>query len=119
MRVTPYNQLKFEIKILLNDPPVLNTHPDIHTQLGTDFLPAVKILLLKNEIPKFKESSNIKCASVYHFLRKIIIINTHIDVEVSDFKNVVLQNDTGVLDINKPFQPFGAIPKSWVKILYR
>ncbi|MEM6967095.1 MAG: hypothetical protein AAF573_20195, partial [Bacteroidota bacterium] len=82
------------------EPAVLATQTDIHTQLGTNNLPAVKILLQKNQILEFS-NEKIKCASVYHVLRKIKITDVTIEATVKDFKNVVIQNEAGVLDINK------------------
>ena len=104
------DQLSFDFTLNPEAPPLTGTHPDIHSQLGTSFLPAVKILLQKNEIP-FPKEEKLQCGSLYHFLRQIKIKETSIDIAVSKFKNVVLQNEAGVLDINKSFQPFGVIPK--------
>ncbi|MEZ5039255.1 MAG: hypothetical protein R2828_05170 [Saprospiraceae bacterium] len=51
--------------------------------------------------------------SLYHFFRhfKIIPDATKIEVEVCGLKNIVVQNDESLQDVNGPILPFGARPK--------
>ncbi len=46
----------------------------------------------------------------YSMLSTEIISSIYIRTSVSGLKNVVVQNDTGVLDAGKPFNPFGSTP---------
>ncbi len=46
----------------------------------------------------------------YDMLSKEVISTIDINTSVSGLKNVVVQNDTGVLDPGKPFNPFGSNP---------
>lgn len=47
---------------------------------------------------------------IYSFLKGIQLVSVDIDVTVSDVKNLILQNDSAILDASKPFLPFGPVP---------
>ena len=49
--------------------------------------------------------------SLYHYLRQLTLVNAHINVEVCGVKNVIVQNDDNLQDVNKPIFPFGPRPK--------
>ncbi|MEL6852241.1 MAG: hypothetical protein AAFP92_27280, partial [Bacteroidota bacterium] len=46
----------------------------------------------------------------YEFLRQLTIANTHISVKVCGLKNVVVQNDENLQDVNEQIYPFGVRP---------
>jgi hypothetical protein len=50
--------------------------------------------------------------SFYTFFRNVIVIgpDTSIDITVCGVKNLVVQNDDNVLNVKKPFTPFGVKP---------
>lgn len=48
--------------------------------------------------------------SLYDIFRNLIIQNIELKVNVSGVKNLIIQNDEGLLEINKPFLPFGSQP---------
>ena len=48
--------------------------------------------------------------SPYHFLRHLWIKDTQIEVEVCGVKDLIVQNDESVQDVNAPIYPFGARP---------
>lgn len=49
--------------------------------------------------------------SPYHFLKKLQLVNAEINVEVCGVKNLIVQNDENLQDVNKPIYPFGPRPK--------
>ncbi|MBA5868943.1 MAG: hypothetical protein GDA68_02890 [Nitrospira sp. CR2.1] len=49
--------------------------------------------------------------ALYHFLRCLRIKNVKIDVKVCGVKNLVVQNEESLQDVNSPLLPFGARPK--------
>lgn len=55
--------------------------------------------------------------SLYHFFRNVSVIDhignekTRIDVSVCGLKNLIVQNDESVQDVNRPIYPFGTRPK--------
>lgn len=55
--------------------------------------------------------------SLYHFFRNVSVIDqaggetTRIDVSVCGLKNLIVQNDESVQDVNRPIYPFGSRPK--------
>lgn len=49
--------------------------------------------------------------SPYHFLQRLILVDANIDVEVCGIKNLIVQNDENLQDVNKPMFPFGPRPK--------
>jgi hypothetical protein len=49
--------------------------------------------------------------SLYHFFRDLQVIDTKIEVKVCGIKkNIIVQNEENILDVNSPFQPFGVRP---------
>ncbi len=58
--------------------------------------------------PKTQESEDI---SPYHFLEKLQLDKTHIDVHVCGVKNLIVQNDESLLDIKSQIFPFGLRPE--------
>ncbi len=49
--------------------------------------------------------------SLYNFFRNVTIENTAINVKVCGLKQIIVQNDDSVQDVNSPIYPFGTIPK--------
>lgn len=50
----------------------------------------------------------------YDFFKDIKLVNLEIEIKVNGVKNLILENDLGVLNPAKPFMPFGPIPKKGV-----
>lgn len=48
--------------------------------------------------------------SLYHYLRGLKIANTQISVEVCGVKNLIVQNDENLQDVNSPIYPFSPRP---------
>lgn len=104
-----------------NDPKVLcmsvtleSTEPAILFP-GADLLeadygltqPMVK-LVLNHEQARFQNGD--ETYSRYMYLRDVKVAGIDIQVKVCGLRNLVVQNDSSVLDINKPFMPFGPVP---------
>ncbi len=49
--------------------------------------------------------------SPYHFLQGIKLVDAKIKVHVCGLKNLIVQNDENLQDVNKPMFPFGPRPK--------
>jgi len=49
--------------------------------------------------------------SAYNFLQKLILVDAKIDVTVCGVKNLIVQNDENLQDVNKTIMPFGPRPK--------
>ena len=49
--------------------------------------------------------------SLYNFFRNVTIEDTAIKVQVCGMKQIIVQNDDSVQDVNSPVYPFGTIPK--------
>lgn len=107
---TPCAQLSFTLPG--DAPPITNFNSDVH---GGNFNAAVPVLkvYIKNE-----EGT---AAYPYDALKDLTVTKIEVEVKVglnnSDgiitggLKNLMLSNDTGVLDPSKPFLPFGPLPK--------
>ncbi|WP_153399695.1 baseplate J/gp47 family protein [Chryseobacterium vaccae] len=72
-------------------------------------------------VPFNKEIHTGEAVATSHPVLKIIPINNtekidcktlEIGISVSGLKNLIVATDTGVVDINKPFRPFGDFPKN-------
>ncbi len=66
---------------------------------------------LENCCLKKSPGTNDLFISTYHFLRELQLVNAHIDVNVCGVKNLIVQNDENLQDVNKPIYPFGPRPK--------
>ncbi len=64
--------------------------------------PMIKVML-KNQPPG-------KSAYAYKDLKDLELTGIVVNVDVDHVKNLIVQNDIGVLDAGKPFQPFGSTP---------
>lgn len=98
------------IKIEPGMPAVLPYREDVH-QAGMNTIHPVIRLTLKNENNQF--------AGAYQSISAISSKQIkNITVQVSGAKNLVMQNDFGVVDTTKPFMPFGANPVKHKSVLY-
>lgn len=95
--------------------------------LGEDFnttLPLVRIELddtlkiLEEVVPSERtcclvqrESGQEHEISLYHFFRDVKLNTSVIEVEVCGLRNLVVQNDDSVQDVNSPIFPFGTRPR--------
>lgn len=59
---------------------------------------------------KQKTSTNAEVSS-YHFLKALKLVNSTINVDVCGVKNLIVQNDDNLQDVNKPIFPFGPRPR--------
>ena len=103
--------------VILDDtfPPVINANPEVlGIDLGTT-LPMAKFELDPDFRMKFTYSVDsayeTREISLYHYFRYIRIQEIEIKVGVRGIKNLIVQNDEGLQDPNKPFFPFGIAPK--------
>jgi hypothetical protein len=97
-------QLVFTIKLTTKESPVLPYHP----ALPDPALPTTQpvLLLLLNR----QKDEWINKLSPYQFLRTLKLESWSITAKVDQLQNLVAQNDLGILDITKPFLPFGPRP---------
>jgi hypothetical protein len=118
----------FDIRIKLEpgEPPIIFYDPEKHKEPYElkQVLPLVKIEVdpdIKvscpnvNAIPdcdlEDKSLNKELPIALYHFFRHLTIQEAKIEVEVCGVKNVVVQNDENVQDVNKLILPFGVRPK--------
>ena len=58
-----------------------------------------------------KDSTDKVVIALYHFLRHLRIKDIEIEVKVCGVKNLIVQNEESLQDVNSPILPFGARPK--------
>ena len=121
-------QFVFDITLDPEDPPVVfYNEENLKEKFDLkDIFPLVKIEL--NEDLKIRcendDSKDEKCClsnepdlnadfyiSPYELLQDLIISDAKIDVTVCGVKNLIVQNDENLQDVNKPIMPFGPRPK--------
>lgn len=90
-------QLHLTVQIGLAQPPFTFFNPEIHSGHYEPNAPVLKVLLLPEGFG-------------YDTLKQLRIDQVHIDVEASQMKDHLLQNDTGILSPENPFLPFGSQP---------
>ena len=126
----PVADLQFSLKIILGpeEPAVVFFNEEALKEkldLKEPF-PLAKIVLneaLKIPCPADASENNRCCLknepkdldlltlSPYEFLQKLTLADAKIDVKVCGVKNLIVQNDENLQDINKPIMPFGPRPK--------
>jgi hypothetical protein len=74
----------------------------IHQEHYTTDLPIVRVLFEAIEDNGYED---------YMELSKARMNSVTIDVKVEGYKGFIAENDNGVLDVSKPFMPFGVIPQ--------
>ncbi len=133
-----YPVINISCTLEADKPPVTFYDNNIHKEDINIQFPAVKIeindnvkLKLNHLLVKESESGSAtaccllkkdtlddKLVSIYHFLRNLVVLDkTIIDVEVCGVKNLIVQNDENLQDVNSPILPFGTRPKvgeKWV-----
>jgi hypothetical protein len=122
------NSVTIELKITLENDvkPITFFNKEALKEEFKTQLPLVKIELdsdiqaiLKNVAPQIlpvcelerKVLTNEYKVDLYHYLRCLTITNVQIDVAVCGVKNLIVQNDENLQDINSPIYPFGVRPK--------
>ncbi|MFH5833417.1 baseplate J/gp47 family protein [Halalkalibaculum sp. DA3122] len=93
--------LKLEITLPRSVSPVTGYEKEMHGGEYQTEWPVLKLVLNQNLDPgKYG----------YATLKNITVQQVNITVEVQGMKSLVLQNELGILDPSKPFQPFGPSP---------
>ncbi|MCF7829376.1 MAG: baseplate J/gp47 family protein [Candidatus Marinimicrobia bacterium] len=85
-----------------DDPPVIPYNADVHGGRYATELPMIRILLTN------KADGSVPYA--YETIRERIFTGLQVVVSVEGVTDLLLQNDFGLLDATKPFQPFGPRP---------
>jgi hypothetical protein len=95
------NTITIQKRILVSQPAVVAFNKEIHKDSLNTVWPVVKIILnTNNNTPVY----------LYEKLKLLVLKSTQIHVNVFGVKNLLLQNDSSVIDSSKPFQPFGSRP---------
>ena len=89
--------------------PVMNPGAEA---FGVDYGYREPMLKLEfNQEHPLNNTDNGTYQSPYYWLRIMQVSAITIDAWVCDVRNLIVQNDQALVDINKPFQPFGPAPK--------
>ena len=91
--------LKLNYKITKEEDPIVGFNNEILSGGFNTTSPVVRLIL--------NESAGNK---VFAQLEKATLSKLHIQVDVKELRTFTVENDLGVLDISKPFMPFGPIP---------
>lgn len=94
------NTLSFTITLTGADPAVVPYSVKAHGYNFDSSLPALMVKLRHDDSQYF-----------YSQLQDLVIEKIDLTVIVEGLKTLVVSNDYGPVDISKPFQPFGALPK--------
>ena len=94
------NTITFKVSLDTDAPPIIAFNDTkIDDVFDSDF-PVLKILLNNDSTTSYD----------YESLKDVNITSVDVKVEVTGMKNLILQNDFGLLKTNKPFYPFSTIP---------
>jgi hypothetical protein len=93
------NTIRIQFKLSVSDPAITPFNKDIHSDGFVDGLPAIKIILNNNSY-----------LFAYSLIQDLEIVKLMITAKVTGLKSISLANESGKIDLSKPFQPFGPIP---------
>ena len=98
------NQQRLIITVVIDksEKGIIGYDPTLHKENYTTNLPVIRFLL---------ETSPDKGYNAYYELSKATIRKASISVDVTNMKDLILENDDGKIDPAKPFLPFGAVPR--------
>ncbi|MCI5141768.1 MAG: hypothetical protein D3909_08580, partial [Candidatus Electrothrix sp. ATG1] len=99
--------LSFILKLNPEHPPVVNYNEKVLAQGLNVNDPVVKF--------EFRPSEKNSAQHLYSSFKDVKISRLGIDVNVKGVKDLILENDLGVLNPSKPFLPFGPVPKKGSK----
>ena len=109
------NILKLEVNLTAEKEPIDIYHPELAgAKLSTE-LPVARLQLKVKDKDKDDVDVQINGLSAYNYFRNLQLTDLKICTKDIKVRNLVLQNDFAVLDPTKPFQPFGARPKTKAK----
>ena len=92
---------KLSLKLEAKEEAVTGYNAAVHQENYTTDLPVVRVLFEARKDNGYDD---------YAELSRARINTASIDVKVVGYKGFIAENDNGVLDVSKPFLPFGAIP---------
>lgn len=95
----PKGSLSIRIRLSAEVPELVPYDSKIHGELCSTKLPVFRFMLNPEA-----------CGHCFDFLPQWVIRQIHIDVQVEDCHQLVLENQIGPLSAMAPFQPFGPIP---------
>ncbi len=108
------NQLVLSFAIAKDEPSVVNYNKEIHLENYTTNLPVVRFLIdstkKKIETEIGEETFDYTGYDIYRRLAINVLNEIKIDIDVKDINSLVLENDTGVINVDKPFYPFTTDP---------
>ncbi len=93
------NQIKFSCQLSADDPKVVPYNSELHGGTFHTNAPIVKVLLKNGG------------SNVYQLLKDVKISNARTEVVVNGLKDIIVQNDSGRLDLSNPVLPFGGTVK--------
>jgi hypothetical protein len=93
--------LKLSLKLEAKEEAVTGYNAAVHQENYTTDLPVVRILFEARKDSGYDD---------YAELSRARINTATIDIKVEGYKGFIAENDNGVLDVSKPFLPFGATP---------
>lgn len=93
--------IQFTLGLEQADPSICAYDPAVHGGSFETSVPMMKIAL----------TNGIGSGYVYQSLRDFRLTKIDLSVTVVDAKNLIIQNDAGVLKTGKPFYPFTTVPK--------
>jgi hypothetical protein len=94
------DELVLNFEIPSDQPGILPYNPNVLSGEFNTLLPLIRLTI------EPKENTNL-----YETLRKVRLESALIGVNVTGVKNIAIENDLGAVNTNKPFQPFGPVPK--------
>ncbi len=92
--------LNINLELDAGKSPIIPLDPEIHEENFDTAHPVLKIVFV----------NDIETEYGYQILKNTLISKIVIQVQVDEVENIIIQNDSGVLSVNKPYFPFGNLP---------
>lgn len=91
--------IRIQFKLSVTCPTIAPFNKDIHSDGFLDGIPAIKIILNKDSY-----------LFAYSLIQDLEVIKITTTTQVTGLKSISLANESGQIDLSKPFHPFGPIP---------
>ncbi len=91
--------IRIQFKLSVTSPAIAPYNKDIHSGGFVDGIPAIKVIL-----------NNDSYLFAYSLIQDLEVVKLTSTAKVTGLKSISLANESGEIDLSKPFQPFGPIP---------
>jgi hypothetical protein len=108
--LVPLKALRFSLTLDKAQAPLTLPKQELHG-LNASW-PVVRLMLKPVWEENYRQTGRGRYVTHYQTFRDLVLLRIHLGVKVDDFGSFRIQNDEGILDAKRPFEPFGLNPST-------